>query len=201
MAPRLFGTDGVRGTPARWPLDPATVRRLGASIVRVLDSATAAASAHRTRHARVGCLDRTRAGLWRRVGGRHRRRRRRAAHARRGLPHAHQRFRRWARSSRRRTTRSRTTASRSSPAAVRSSPRSWNDEWSTPSPTTAGRSRRVRPPPVPLRISPIPTAVISARCCPSRGGLGGATWSSTAPTARPPASRRECSPTLASTST
>jgi phosphoglucosamine mutase len=41
MAPRLFGTDGVRGHAGRWPLDPATVRRLGASIVRVLDSATA----------------------------------------------------------------------------------------------------------------------------------------------------------------
>ncbi|MBK5298758.1 MAG: phosphoglucosamine mutase [Vicinamibacteria bacterium] len=38
MAPRLFGTDGVRGRAGRWPLDPVTVRRLGASIVRVLDS-------------------------------------------------------------------------------------------------------------------------------------------------------------------
>jgi phosphoglucosamine mutase len=37
MAPRLFGTDGVRGHAGKWPLDPATVRRLGASIVRVLD--------------------------------------------------------------------------------------------------------------------------------------------------------------------
>ncbi len=37
MAPRLFGTDGVRGHAGRWPLDPVTVRRLGASIVRVLD--------------------------------------------------------------------------------------------------------------------------------------------------------------------
>ena len=37
MAPRLFGTDGVRGHAGQWPLDPATVRRLGASIVRVLD--------------------------------------------------------------------------------------------------------------------------------------------------------------------
>jgi phosphoglucosamine mutase len=33
---RLFGTDGVRGTAGRYPLDPATVRRLGAALVRVL---------------------------------------------------------------------------------------------------------------------------------------------------------------------
>ncbi len=32
---RLFGTDGVRGTAGRYPLDPATVRRLGAALVRV----------------------------------------------------------------------------------------------------------------------------------------------------------------------
>ena len=40
MAPRLFGTDGVRGHAGQWPLDPATVRRLGAAIVRVLDPST-----------------------------------------------------------------------------------------------------------------------------------------------------------------
>ena len=39
MAPRLFGTDGVRGHAGQWPLDPVTVRRLGAAIVRVLDPA------------------------------------------------------------------------------------------------------------------------------------------------------------------
>jgi phosphoglucosamine mutase len=33
-APQLFGTDGVRGTAGRYPLDPATVRRLGAALVR-----------------------------------------------------------------------------------------------------------------------------------------------------------------------
>jgi phosphoglucosamine mutase len=33
---RLFGTDGVRGTAGRYPLDPATVRRLGAALVRAL---------------------------------------------------------------------------------------------------------------------------------------------------------------------
>ena len=37
MAPRLFGTDGMRGRAGEWPLDPTTVRRLGAAVVRVLD--------------------------------------------------------------------------------------------------------------------------------------------------------------------
>jgi phosphoglucosamine mutase len=32
--PRLFGTDGVRGTAGRHPLDPPTLRRLGAALVR-----------------------------------------------------------------------------------------------------------------------------------------------------------------------
>jgi phosphoglucosamine mutase len=35
-APRLFGTDGVRGRAGRPPLDAPTIRRLGAAIVRVL---------------------------------------------------------------------------------------------------------------------------------------------------------------------
>ncbi len=34
--PRLFGTDGVRGVAGRFPLDPSTVRRLGAALVRAL---------------------------------------------------------------------------------------------------------------------------------------------------------------------
>ena len=34
--PKLFGTDGVRGTAGRHPLDPITVRRLGAALVRAL---------------------------------------------------------------------------------------------------------------------------------------------------------------------
>jgi phosphoglucosamine mutase len=34
--PRLFGTDGVRGTAGRYPLDPPTIRRLGAALVRAL---------------------------------------------------------------------------------------------------------------------------------------------------------------------
>src|SRR5438093_3021091 len=36
---RLFGTDGVRGTAGQYPLDPATVRRLGAALVRALPPA------------------------------------------------------------------------------------------------------------------------------------------------------------------
>ena len=35
-APRLFGTDGVRGEAGRFPLDHMTVRRLGAALVRAL---------------------------------------------------------------------------------------------------------------------------------------------------------------------
>jgi phosphoglucosamine mutase len=34
MAPQLFGTDGVRGKAGEYPLDPPTVRRLGAALVR-----------------------------------------------------------------------------------------------------------------------------------------------------------------------
>jgi phosphoglucosamine mutase len=38
--PRLFGTDGVRGTAGHYPLDPPTVRRLGAALVRALPHGT-----------------------------------------------------------------------------------------------------------------------------------------------------------------
>jgi phosphoglucosamine mutase len=34
MAPQLFGTDGVRGVAGTWPLDPPTIARLGAALVR-----------------------------------------------------------------------------------------------------------------------------------------------------------------------
>jgi phosphoglucosamine mutase len=34
MATRLFGTDGVRGVAGEWPLDPPTIARLGATVVR-----------------------------------------------------------------------------------------------------------------------------------------------------------------------
>ena len=33
---RLFGTDGIRGTAGKPPLDPPSVRRLGAALVRAL---------------------------------------------------------------------------------------------------------------------------------------------------------------------
>ena len=36
MSTRLFGTDGVRGTAGEPPLDPVTIARLGAALVRVL---------------------------------------------------------------------------------------------------------------------------------------------------------------------
>jgi len=36
--PRLFGTDGVRGTAGAYPLDPATVRRVGAALIRALNA-------------------------------------------------------------------------------------------------------------------------------------------------------------------
>jgi phosphoglucosamine mutase len=41
MVTRLFGTDGVRGTAGRYPLDHATVRRLGAALVRALPAGSA----------------------------------------------------------------------------------------------------------------------------------------------------------------
>ena len=34
MTQRLFGTDGVRGVAGTWPLDPPTIARLGAALVR-----------------------------------------------------------------------------------------------------------------------------------------------------------------------
>jgi phosphoglucosamine mutase len=39
VAQRLFGTDGVRGVAGQWPLDPPTVARLGAALVRALPHA------------------------------------------------------------------------------------------------------------------------------------------------------------------
>src|SRR6187402_1974430 len=37
---QLFGTDGVRGTAGQYPLDAATVRRIGAALVRALPHGT-----------------------------------------------------------------------------------------------------------------------------------------------------------------
>jgi len=36
VAERLFGTDGIRGVAGVWPLDPPTVARIGAAVVRAL---------------------------------------------------------------------------------------------------------------------------------------------------------------------
>lgn len=36
---KLFGTDGIRGTAGTWPLEPETVRRVGAALVRVMEGA------------------------------------------------------------------------------------------------------------------------------------------------------------------
>ena len=55
--PQLFGTDGVRGKAGDYPLDHATVARLGAALVRAMRArqASDAAPLHRRpRHARVG---------------------------------------------------------------------------------------------------------------------------------------------------
>ena len=41
MSTRLFGTDGIRGTAGTYPLDHATVRRLGAALVRALPQSPA----------------------------------------------------------------------------------------------------------------------------------------------------------------
>jgi phosphoglucosamine mutase len=41
---RLFGTDGIRGTAGRYPLDPPTVRRVGAALVRALKARPDAAA-------------------------------------------------------------------------------------------------------------------------------------------------------------
>jgi phosphoglucosamine mutase len=63
-APRLFGTDGVRGTAGRYPLDPPTVRRLGAALVRaVVANATAGQLPGRQMRILVG-RDTRESGAW-----------------------------------------------------------------------------------------------------------------------------------------
>ena len=54
---KLFGTDGIRGEAGVAPLDPQTIARVGAALVRVHGGARPA-RAHRPRHARVGRMDR-----------------------------------------------------------------------------------------------------------------------------------------------
>ena len=44
---RLFGTDGIRGTAGVYPLDPPTVRRIGAALVLVAGAISALRTASR----------------------------------------------------------------------------------------------------------------------------------------------------------
>ena len=95
---RLFGTDGVRGTAGDYPLDHATVARLGAALVRAMQPAIleregdrAAPSAplrRRPRYARVRRLDRAGARARRGIGGGERHERRRHPDARDRVCHA-----------------------------------------------------------------------------------------------------------------
>src|SRR5207249_9899668 len=61
--PRLFGTDGVRGTAGRYPLDHATVRRLGAALIRALNASRSAAERVRPLRLLVG-RDTRESGSW-----------------------------------------------------------------------------------------------------------------------------------------
>jgi phosphoglucosamine mutase len=60
MTPRLFGTDGVRGVAGSYPLDRATVRRLGGALVRALPDGQ---SASRPQHLLIG-RDTRESGVW-----------------------------------------------------------------------------------------------------------------------------------------
>ncbi len=196
MPQRLFGTDGVRGRAGAPPLDPPTVRRLGAALVRALPRA--ASSEHRllvgrdTRESgewigrelaygarsQAGCRV-TSAGVISTPA---------IAYLTREGP-----VRRRASSSPPRTTRSRTTASRCSRARARSSPsgssaRSRRDRGR---PVVDGAGRR-RPPRCRTRTCRIRTSTTRApRCRPPRASAGCASRS-TAPTARRPTWRRAC---------
>src|SRR5206468_7423383 len=61
--PRLFGTDGVRGTAGTQPLDHATVRRLGAALIRALNAGRSAADRQRSPRLLVG-RDTRESGTW-----------------------------------------------------------------------------------------------------------------------------------------
>lgn len=61
-APRLFGTDGVRGVAGAYPLDRLTVRRLGAALVRAVRGVSHSASS-RPLHVLVG-RDTRESGSW-----------------------------------------------------------------------------------------------------------------------------------------
>src|SRR5258708_37018526 len=62
-SPKLFGTDGVRGTAGRYPLDHATVRRLGAALVRALNASRGASERSRPLRLLVG-RDTRESGSW-----------------------------------------------------------------------------------------------------------------------------------------
>jgi phosphoglucosamine mutase len=58
--PRLFGTDGIRGTAGAYPLDRSTVRRVGAALVRAL---APTAGSHAGRRLLIG-RDTRESGTW-----------------------------------------------------------------------------------------------------------------------------------------
>src|SRR5262245_58663589 len=60
---RLFGTDGVRGTAGKYPLDIPTVRRLGAALVRGLAGGRVSSDRAAAPHLLVG-RDTRESGAW-----------------------------------------------------------------------------------------------------------------------------------------
>ena len=89
MTHRLFGTDGVRGKAGHAPLDAATIRRLGAALVRVLPTRAGAARLVVGRDTREsGAVDRARVRLRRRLVRRRGDERRRHPDAGNRLPRA-----------------------------------------------------------------------------------------------------------------
>jgi phosphoglucosamine mutase len=61
--PRLFGTDGVRGTAGKYPLDHTTVRRLGAALIRALNASRRPSERSRPPRLLVG-RDTRESGSW-----------------------------------------------------------------------------------------------------------------------------------------
>ena len=61
--PKMFGTDGVRGVAGRYPLDPPTVRRLGAALVRAMTSGRERSDAAKGPRLLVG-RDTRESGAW-----------------------------------------------------------------------------------------------------------------------------------------
>ena len=162
---KLFGTDGVRGVAGTPPLDPVTVTRLGAALVRVLPHRGAGTRAGRAGHARVGRLDRAGAGPRRRQPGRAARHDRHRADAGGGLPDRLARLRRRAGdlglaqsvSGQRHQDLLRATA-RSSPRRRSATSRRW-------SPTRRSSSIRRRRRRSRARISSTRISITRARCC------------------------------------